>query len=230
MFKKFVAAIGFACAIATAHAQGVPTYDNFGALSWTQQLMFAKQQLSSMEQQYGQLQSTYNSLNGLRNISSLLNNSLLAQYLPPDVMSTVNALKGGNLTGGISGSLTQIAQQYQSMDCKTRYVTTSEQQACQTQWQKAAMSQYIGQQGYATAGQNIQDLQQFLNQIQTGAPDAKSMQDLQARISLEQVKQQNEATKLATVKMMQDAQDRMDHMNAVSATGNNLQTGTGIRF
>lgn len=232
MFRKIIAALGVALTVSVAHAQ-VPTTDAAALASWVQQLQYMQQSVDNLKSQYGQLQTTYNSLNGLRDISGLLSNRLLTQYLPPDVTSTIGALQGNNVSGalaGISGTLTQIQQQNQYQTCSTSYQSTAEQNACQKQWQKAAMSQYVGEQGYTTAGQNIQDLQQFLTTIQTGAPDAKAMQDLQARISLEQVKQQNEAAKLQAVKMMQDTQDRMDRLNASQNAGKMLTGGTGIRF
>lgn len=232
MLRKLIVSLVATIAVTSAYAQGVPVYDNAAELNWVQQLVSAAQQLTQLENQYKQLQQTYAGLNGLRDISKLLNNNLVTQTLPADAKSTLSALQSGTATGdlaGISGSLSQIQSQNQVRSCTT-YGTTVEQQLCQKQWQQASYGQYVGQAGYAAAGANINNLQQFLTTMQQGAPDPKSMQDFQARVALEQVKQQNEATKLNTVKMMQDAQDRMDRLNNAQAAGQMLTTGTGIRF
>lgn len=232
MIRKILVAIGTSIAITFAHAQGVPVYDNTSNLNLIQQLASAAQQLTQLKAQLAQLNSTYNALNGLRNVSSLLSNPLLAQMLPSDLSATIKSLQTGNVTGalaGVSGSLQQIQQQNAYINCQTQYGTGAAATACNQAWQRASFSNYVGQQGYNQSATNIANLQQFLTSIQS-SPDPKSLQDLQARIQLESVKQENEKIKLEGIKMMQDSQDRMNQQNAAQSTGQMLTTGVGIRY
>jgi type IV secretion system protein VirB5 len=232
MIRKLVVSLTAAFAVSLANAQGVPVYDNVSNLNMIQQLLSAANQLEQLKSQLSQLQNTYNALNGLRNVSSLLSNPLLSQMLPPDIAQTMSALSTGNVTGalaGVSGSLTQIQQQNAYISCEQQYGTGSAASQCNQRWQRASFGSYVGQQGYDQSAQNIQNMQQFLSTIQS-SPDPKSLQDLQARIQLESVKQQNEQIKLQGIQMLNDAQEKMDKQNAVQATGQVLTTTTGIRF
>lgn len=83
MLRKFVIAVAATFAIG-AHAQGVPTYDNVAAINMAQQLVQAAQQLAQLKAQYEQIKAQFDSLNGLRDISNLLKNKLLTQFLTPD--------------------------------------------------------------------------------------------------------------------------------------------------
>ena len=232
MIRKILLTVGAFLAIHGAQAQGIPTYDNVANLQWVQQLATTAQQLEQLKSQLQTMKSQFDSLNGLRDVSKLLNNQLLSQFLTPDQQALLNAIKSGNLQGSlssISGALKDVQQQNSVIQCASQSSNQAAQALCNKRWQQAALGQYTGSQGYAQAAQNIDNLSQFLTSIQN-SPDPKSLQDLQARIALEQVKQQNEASKLAMFKVMQDAQDRMDRMNAGAATNKTLTTGSGIRF
>lgn len=232
MIRKLILTAVAAVSIGSTavHAQ-VPVTDALGLAQWTQSVATAGQQLTQLEGQLNQLHTTYNAISGIRDISGLLQNNLLGQYIPSDYQAAYQALRAGQSgsLSGISGSLNQIAQQAQLQNCSQSGGTTAGTASCNHAWQTASMNQYVGQAGYANAAQNISNLQSFLDSIQS-TPDPKAMQDLQARIALEQVKQQNEATKLTTIKMMQDAQDRMDRLNASAAANAVLTQGSGVRF
>jgi type IV secretion system protein VirB5 len=57
-------------------------------MKWTEQLRSMSDQLDQMRQVYGTLQ-------GMRNLGSLMNNDLLTQYLPQDYVGSVKALRSG---------------------------------------------------------------------------------------------------------------------------------------
>ena len=232
MIRKIILAVSTFVAFTGAQAQGIPTYDNAANLQMVRQLVTAAQQLEQLKSQLDQMKSQFDALNGLRDVSKLLNNQLLSQFLTPDQQALLGALKNGNVSGslsGISGILQNTQKQNAVVQCANVSSNQAAQALCNKRWQQASLAQYTGSQGYAQAAANIDNLSQFLSSIQN-SPDPKSLQDLQARIALEQVKQQNEASKLAMFKVMQDAQDRMDRMNAGAATNKMLTTGSGIRF
>ncbi|QOU76440.1 Type IV secretion system protein virB5 (plasmid) [Janthinobacterium sp. HH102] len=184
------------------------------------------EQLSQLKMQLDQAKTTYNSISGLRNIGSMMKNDLLKQYLPADYQKAYDLLKAGKAgsLSGISGSLNEIAASYQAKECDAN--TTA---SCKKAWQTLAMNQFVGEQGYKQAAQNIANLEAFVNKIGT-SPDPKSLQDLQARIAVEQVKMQNEQIKLQTLQMTQKAQEDMQRRNSHDRSQQMLQTETQIRF
>ena len=190
------------------------------------------EQIIQLKAQLDQAKMLYTQLNGLRNVGNLLNNQLLTQYLPPDYQQALLNIKTGiGVAAGISGNLNQIAKQYGLVDCAIKNFTASTIATCKAQQQQMAMNQYVGDQGYKQAAQNIQNLQTFVNTIQT-SEDPKALQDLQARIQLEQVKIQNEQVKLQTIAMMQKAQDDIKRQNQSDSVQQMLQpsTSSNIRF
>jgi type IV secretion system protein VirB5 len=181
--------------------------------------------INQMKAQLDQAKQLYDQLNGLRNVGGLMNDQLLKQSLPPDYQQAYNLLKSGKSSSlsGISGSLNDITKMYQAQSC-AQYGTSTVQAGCKSAWQDHSMNQYVGESGYQQASQNIQDLQNFVTAIRS-SPDSKSLQDLQARISVEQVKIQNENLKLQTISMMQKAQENMRRQNSIDNTVKRLKPG-----
>ncbi len=233
MLRKFFSIVVLFGFFSAAQAQ-IPVTDAAAIAQQTlnQAASIAKyvEQITQLKAQLDQTKQLFDNLNGLRNIGGLMQNQLLSQYLPPDYQQAYNLLRssqGGSLAG-ISGTLNQIASTYQVRDCN-QLANAAQQRDCKAAWQTHSMNQYVGEQGYNQAAQNIQNLQQFVDSIKS-APDSKSMQDLQARIAVEQVKLQNEQMKLQTVQMMQKAQEDMRKQNASDNTVRMLQGTGSIRF
>ena len=230
---RIVLPLLFGCAAGTAQA-GMPVSVIFDATATTNQAANIAQyvkQVEMLKQQYDQLQQTYNALNGLRNTGNLLNNNLLAQYLPADYQQALAALKSGQAgsLSGISGSLNQIAASNQAQSCSASYSDPASVAKCNQAWQTLAMNKYVGQAGYAQSAANIAQLQQFVGAITTTS-DPKALQDLQARIHLQAIKQQEEATKLQTVAMMQKADDDMRRARDAQSTQQAITAPMNMRW
>jgi type IV secretion system protein VirB5 len=230
--KKLVCAITIIAAWTSVSAQ-IPVTDGANLAnsisSQVENIAKYTQQLQQMKLQVEEAKRMYSQLNGLRDVGGLMNDKLLRQSLPPEYQQAVNALmtnKGGALSG-ISGSLKDISKQYQAQSCD-QYASTAVQKECRATWQTHSMNQYVGQAGYDNATKNIDDLQQFVNAIKTSS-DPKSLQDLQARISVEQVKLENEKMKLDAVAAMKKTQEEMRRQNAIDNTIKGLKPGM-IRF
>jgi type IV secretion system protein VirB5 len=213
---------------------GVPVTVTFDATATANQAAniaeYAKQ-VTLLQRQYTQLQQTYKTLNGLRNVGNLMNNDLLAQYLPPDLQVAFTALKngqGGSLAG-ISGTLNQIAASNQAQSCAHSSANAATIRACNQAWQTMSMNKYVGQAGYDQTASNINKLQQFVNSITTSS-DPKSIQDLQARIAVEQVKMQNEQMKLQTVAMMQRADEDLARARNAQTTQQAVMAPFDLRW
>lgn len=230
--QRFVAAAlicaaGFACA-----AQPVTVlFDATASANQAVNIAQITKQVVLLQQQYAQLQQSYNTLNGLRNVGNLMNSDLLAQYLPADYQKAYTALKngqGGSLAS-ISGSLNQIAAANQAQSCARSSADPVSIQSCNQAWQTLSMNKYVGQAGYDQTASNISKLQQFVGTI-TSTSDPKSLQDLQARIAVEQVKMQNEQMKLQTVAMMQRADEDLARARNAQTTQQALMAPMNMRW
>lgn len=229
IMKTNRAALVIAAALActpSIRAQGIPVYDNASVLQQIQQVISWGKQLEEMKNHLTQMKATYDSLNGLRDIGGLMNNQLLNQYLPKDYQAALADLKSGKAGAfnGISGSLNDIIAANQYWTCKNQSAKPAEQAACTKQWQELAVQRKVGDLGYQQAATNIDNLQQFITGIKT-APDAKTMQDLAARIQVEQVRMQNEQIKLQTVEMMRQADERLRQQASMDNFQGAMKTG-----
>ncbi|WLI87824.1 type IV secretion system protein [Massilia sp. R2A-15] len=233
MIQKSVA-FAILMVLAGATRAGTPVtvvYDATASANQVANIAQYAKQVVLLQQQYVQLQQSYHALNGLRNVGLLMNNDLLAQFLPADYQRAYAALKsgqGGSLAG-ISGTLNQIAAANQAQSCRSASVSAGSVEACNRSWQTLAMNKYVGQAGYDQTAGNIGRLQQFVNAI-TSSPDPKAMQDLQARIAVEQVKMQNEQMKLQTVAMMQRADEDLARARNAQTTQQALMAPMNLRW
>jgi type IV secretion system protein VirB5 len=232
MIRKLFAVVFFVLSGAvSAQVPVTVTTDLPATLNQAANIAKYTEQITQLKAQLSQAQQTYQSLSGLRDIGGLMNDKLLSQVLPPDYQQAYNALKSGQAgsLSGISGNLNNIAALYQAQNCAQTTTTAIAQADCKRTWQNLSMNQYVGEQGYQQAAQNIQNLQTFVDSIK-GSPDAKSLQDLQARIAVEQVKIANENIKLQNVQILKQAQEEMRKQNASDNTSRMLQSGGQIRF
>ena len=149
-------------------------------------------QYAQMVQEYNQLVEEYRSLNGIRGMASLVNNPQLRRYLPDEYKNI----------------LSQGYGDWQALR------TALDNPVGSTNLQKyrrdqLAIDEAMTLESYKQASRRFNDIQVLLDKINDASiPDAKDMQDLQARIQAEQVMMQNEASKIAMMKNLQDIQQR----------------------
>jgi len=178
------------------NAQGLPVFDSssFG------QLVMSVKALGS---QVAQLQATYSALTGGRGLGSVLYNPLLKQYLPADWMKVYDTAMAGGYAG-ISGTLSAI----ESAERLTGAVADSQAKIVARGQGTAAVDKAVGVQAYAGAQARLAQIESLMGQIdQTNDP--KGIEELQARIAIEQAAVQNEATKLELIALLQRAEDRL---------------------
>ncbi|WP_371436622.1 P-type DNA transfer protein VirB5 [Polaromonas sp.] len=190
------------------------------------------EQLSSMSKQLDQMKQVYGTLQGMRNLGSLMNNDLLTQYLPQDYLGAVQSLKsGGGSFSGISGSLTDIVRANQLRSCAELNSDPQMRSTCTQQWQQLALQKQIGDMGYRKASENIRNLQTFVGSINSST-DQKAISEVQARIQVETVRMQNEQIKLSTIQAMEEADRRLQQQSAIDNFNAGMSRGSagGIRF
>lgn len=218
---------------APVYATGIPVIDVANLANSIQNIVKWSQQLQQMSAQLDEQKKQFDSLNGLRNVGKLLKNDLLSQYIPMDYQAAVNQLLDGGEGGfsGISGSISSIVNSHQIVNCETLNSEDFFVDQCKKHWKKLALNRNIGELGYKKASQNIANLQSFVSAI-TSSTDPKSLQDLQARIAVEQVKMQNEKMKLDTIRIMEEADQKLRTQQANDAFSASLALGSdgGISF
>lgn len=158
----------------------------------TTQLASWAAQYAQMIQEYNQLVEEYRSLNGIRGMASLVNNHQLRRYLPDEYRNVLSQGYGDwqALRSIIDNPLGSANLHKRRRD-------------------QLAIDEAMVLEGYKQASRRFTDIQVLLDKINDASiPDAKDMQDLQARIQAEQVMMQNETSKLAMLKTLQDIQQR----------------------
>ena len=158
----------------------------------TTQLASWAAQYAQMIQEYNQLVEEYRSLNGIRGMAGLVNNPQLRRYLPDEYRNILSQGYGDwqALRSIIDNPLGSTNLHKRRRD-------------------QLAIDEAMVLEGYKQASRRFSDIQVLLDKINdTNIPDAKDMQDLQARIQSEQVMMQNESSKLAMLKTLQDIQQR----------------------
>src|SRR5687768_9367392 len=71
------------------------TSDVPATMNQIETIMKWTEQLSSMSKQLDQMRQVYGTLQGRRNLGSLMNNDLLTQYLPQDYAGAVRDMRNG---------------------------------------------------------------------------------------------------------------------------------------
>ena len=179
-----------------ARASGIPVFD---ASNVANTFAIVKQ----MTDQLNQAQATYNALSGVRGFGDVLYNPALRQYLPPDWTRVYDAAMGGGYAG-ISGTLAAIrtAERLEG--------SIAEQQAKIAARGRAAAvaDKAIGMHGYQGARDRLAQIESLMGQINR-TRDPKAIQEVQARIAVEQAALQHETTKLQLVAMLQRAEERL---------------------
>lgn len=194
-----------------------PTHMAETIAGWASQASSMKSELTQLQQQYQQMQQQYQSLNGIRGMADLVNNPQLRKYLPSDYQSILNKGYG-------NASAIRNAAKIIGIDETTLGANTDAAQAFNSSAQQAALNRATAEEGYKQASDRFADIQVLLDKVNE-APDAKDIADLQARIQVEQVMQQNESNKLAMLGQLASAQHDLQmqgaaerHMKATRGT------------
>ncbi|MEJ8852143.1 P-type DNA transfer protein VirB5 [Variovorax rhizosphaerae] len=232
--RALMSAIASTCFTGAALGQ-IPvtvTSDIPATMNHLQNIAKWSDQLSSMAKQLDQMKQVYGTLQGVRNLGSLMNNDLLTQYLPQDYAAAVRSMRNGiGAFASISGSVSDIVRANQLRSCAELNSDAAMRAACTQQWQQLALQRQIGEMGYKKASDNIRNLQTFVISI-NASTDQKAISEIQARIQVETVRMQNEQIKLSTIQAMEEADRRLQQQSAIDNFNAGMTRGSagGIRF
>lgn len=193
--RALLSAAGATFAVA-AHAQGLPVFDSS---SFGQMVLSVK----ALGDQLTQLQATYQAVSGTRNLGAILYNPALRGYLPADWARVYDTAAAGGYAG-ISGPLRAV------QDGERLPGTVADAQASIAARSRttAMTDKAVGLRAFDGARERLAQIEQLMRQINL-THDAKGVQEIQARIAVEQAAVQNEATKLQLVAMLQRTEERL---------------------
>ena len=149
-------------------------------------------QYAQMVQEYNQLVEEYRSLNGIRGMASLVNNPQLRRYLPDEYKNILSQGYGDwqALRTALDNPVGSVKLDKFRRD-------------------QLAIDEAMTLESCKQASRRFGDIQVLLDKINDASiPDAKDMADLQTRIQAEQVMMQNEMSKIAMMKNLQEIQQK----------------------
>ncbi len=179
-----------------ARAQGIPVFDSSSFAQMVTSLTVLREHLN-------QAHATYNALNGVRGLGDVLYNRALRQYLPVDWTRVYDgALAGGY--AGISGTLGAI----RAAERLTGTVEEQQARIVARGRMTTVTDKAVGVHAFEGAQARLAQIESLMGQInRTGDP--KGIQEVQARIAVEEAAVQHETTKLQLVAMLQRAEERL---------------------
>lgn len=223
--------------IGTSQAQaGIPVIDGANlansvqqVIAWGKQYTQMASQYQSLVQQYNQAVTTYNSLNGIRGMSTLVNNPALRRYLPNEWGQTMNLLSNPQGYTTLKGSINSIrtAAKIHGIDETGLDPTSAAGRAMVGNQNQVAMNRALSEEGFKQASDRITAIQTLIDKVD-GAPDQKDVLDLQARIQAEQAMVQNESVKLALMSQLQQAQRDIQQQQAREISMKSTKSAAGV--
>jgi type IV secretion system protein VirB5 len=167
-----------------------------------EQISHMKNQIDQLKSQLDQAKQQYEAITGTRNLGAILNNPALKQALPTEWQTVYSTGRSANYD--ISGSITNIIKEEKyngSIDNMQKSIEERSQKS-------AAANKAVGLKAYEDAEKRLSQIESLMQKINT-TQDAKGIEELQARIAIEQTMIQNETTKLHMISQLQQAENQL---------------------
>ena len=203
---------------------GIPTFD-FSSVAQ------AIESVKKAQTLIDQGTSLYNNVHGATNVNSIgsvLNSSAVRNVLPTEAQDISKLMSGDITNTGSVGTRAEAILKTINLDTGTGTSTADKayQSALQQAGQKTATNAAVAETAFNVTTQRTQGLEQLRTSLDT-ATDQKQVQDLQARIAVEQAHIQNDQMQLQAVAMRQAAQDQLDLESDDARRTRNLNASLG---
>lgn len=206
LIRRKVIAAAFAVAGASgANASGIPVIDVANLGQTVQQVMNDITKINNQVMQIRQLQSQLSSINGIRNLGTVLHNTGLMNYVPPKAFEQLNALTSSGYAGlgATAKSLRDAAMIYNCLDR-----SGSARTACQAALAQPYQHKGMLQDAMTRASGRLSQIQALMGQIDA-TPDQKSVQEIQARIGAENALLAHEVSQVQMLQGMAESEERI---------------------
>ncbi len=157
-------------------------------------------QIKQLDKQFTQMEKEYEKITGIRNLGDILNNPAFKNYLSDDWRNVYDALRKGGYAS-LTGNAKDIFDANKIFDMCAGLEYEVHRKACESQSIKGAQDQAYATTAYDAAKERVEQIQGLMDKINT-TEDPKAIQELSARIAVEQAAIQNEQTKLAMFQMI----------------------------
>lgn len=203
-FKLAAAALVTAAAHA-AHASGIPVVDVANLVQTVQQVVNDITEITNQVQQITQLQTQINSINGVRNLGKVFNNTALMNYVPAKAYLQLNEIGASGYAGlgGTAKALRDAALIYNCMD-----LAGSNRIRCQATLAEPYQHKGLLQDAMTAAAGRLSQIQALMGQI-NATSDQKSIQEIQARIGAENAMLAHEASQIQMLQGMAESDERI---------------------
>jgi len=213
--KRYV--IGLAalmlCTTAPAAAQGIPVYDGTSYLKLLEQAKTAASQLNKLQETYNQAVKAYDAANGITNVNdigSVLNSSQSRNWIPSEAKDIQKLMSGANDQLGSLGTAATNIRNGRRVDIPALNGTASDRDranrtALDSAGNSAATDAAIAEAAYGATGTRTQGLEQLRKSLDT-ATTQKQVQDIQARIAVEQAHIDNDLMQFQAVQARRTAE------------------------
>jgi len=204
--KPFIA-VGAALAIATAPAQasGIPVIDVANLIQSIQQVLNDLTDMYNQIQQLQQLRAQVESINGMRNLGSVLDNPMLKNYVPAEAYTVVNAVRTAGY-GGLTGTAKALRDAEMIYNCGDK--SGSAKMRCQADLAEPYTHKGMLQDAMKSAAGRLTQIQALMRQVDATA-DQKAVLEIQARITAENAQLSHEVSQVQMLGGMADSQERI---------------------
>ncbi|RYF33815.1 MAG: P-type DNA transfer protein VirB5 [Cytophagaceae bacterium] len=215
---------------------GIPVIDSANlansvkqVIAWGTQYTQMATQYQQLVQQYNQAVTTYNSMNGVRGMAGLVNNPASRRYMPNEWNQAMNLISSPGGYTSLQSSINGIksASQIVGINSTGLSPTSAAGRAFQGAQNQAATNRALSEEGFKQASDRITSMQTLIDSV-NGAPDAKDVADLSARIEAEQAMLQNESNKLQLLTQLQQAQRDIQSQQAREISMQSTKAAGGV--
>lgn len=198
-------AVGLGMSSVSAQATGIPVYDGGNSAQMVQQLAHNVQMLARLKSQLDQMRQQYRAMTGSRGFGNLLTAQSLQQALPQDWQQIYQAIQSGGYDS-LDARAKAIADAAGMIKrCEHLPKDSPRQKSCQAAAVQSAQTQSNITQALEATSRRLDGLITLASKID-GAKDIKAVQDLTARINIEQAAIQNEQNRIQLFFRMADEQ------------------------
>jgi type IV secretion system protein VirB5 len=186
-------------------AQGIPVIDAANLAQTIQQVINDITAINNQVQQIAQMQQQLASLNGSRLLGTVLNNPQLANYVPAEVYTLVNAVGSAGYSGlsPTAKALRDAGMLYNCLDLEGPARTD-----CQAALAQPYQIKGLLQDAMKAAAGRLAQVNALMGRIDT-TTDQKAVQEIQARIGAENALLAHEVSQIQMLQGLADSEERI---------------------
>jgi type IV secretion system protein VirB5 len=195
----------FTFATASAAAQGIPVIDAANLIQAIQQVVNDITKINNQVQQIVQLRSQLESINGYRYLGTVFDSPLLHNYVPAQAYRAIDSVRAGGYDA-LGGTARVLREQGMVYNCEE--LAAGPRANCQAALAQPYQYKGLLQDAMRTASGRLSQIGALMRQINATA-DQKAVQEIQARVGVENALLAHELSQVQMLQAMGDSDDRI---------------------